>query len=74
MIIVEFESESINPTNPPKIWLKYKQENETDFKKILVSYEQLKLFLETYGYETNSISELQKLNINVNGIIYNKNL
>ena len=54
-MIIEFEPNKILVSSPPQWWLYFKQENETYFNKISVSHEQLKLFLETYGYESNNI-------------------
>lgn len=68
MIIVEFEPNYILLSNPSQWWFYYKQENEQNFKKISVIYENLKLFLETYGYETNDILELNKFGINTKNI------
>lgn len=40
----------------PSLWtLWYKEENEVYFNTILLTFTQLKLFLEKYGYETNDI-------------------
>jgi len=44
------------------------------FNKICVTYEKLKLFLETYGYETNDILELKKFGIDTKYIKHNRNL
>ena len=73
-MIIEFEPNSILLSNPTQWWLYYKQENELYFKKIAVTYEKLKLFLETYGYETNDILELTKFGIDTKNIKVNTNL
>jgi hypothetical protein len=39
-----------------------------------VTYEQLKLFLEMYGYETNNILELKKFGVDVKNVKHNMNL
>ena len=62
-MIIEFEPNRILLSSPMQWWMYYKQENEFNFNKISVTYEQLKLFLETYGYETNDILELKKFGI-----------
>ena len=73
-MIIEFEPNRVLMSYPPKWWLYYKQENEKQFNSISVTYEKLKLFLETYGYETNDILELQKFGIDVKNIKHNRNL
>ena len=73
-MIVEFEPNRILLSYPPQWWLYYKEENETYFNKINVTYEQLKLFLETYGYETNDILELKNFGIDIKDIKHNRNL
>ena len=70
-MIVEFEPNRILLSSPPQWWLYYKQENDKYFNKINVTYEQLKLFLETYGYETNDILELKKFGIDTKNIKHN---
>ena len=61
-------------SSPPQWWLYYKQENEPQFNKISVTFEQLKLFLEMYGYETNDILELKKFGVDIKNIKHNTNL
>ena len=73
-MIIEFEPNSILLSNPTQWWLYYKQENEPYFNKIYVTYEKLKLFLETYGYETNDILELKHFGIDIKNIKHNRNL
>lgn len=73
-MIIEFEPNSILACVPPKWWLYYKQENELYFNKISVTYTQLKLFLEKYGYETNNILELTKFGVNIKNIKQNSNI
>lgn len=73
-MIVEFEPYQVLLSNSPQWWLYYKQENEQYFNKIYVNYEQLKLFLETYGYETNDILELNEFGIDTKKIKHNRNL
>jgi hypothetical protein len=73
-MIIEFEPNSVLMSYPPQWWLHYKHENEKHFNSISVTYEKLKLFLETYGYETNDILELKKFGIDVENIKHNKNL
>jgi hypothetical protein len=73
-MIVEFEPNRILLSSPPQWWLYYKQENEPHFNKISVTYEQLKLFLEMYGYETNDIIELKKFGVDVKNVKHNRNL
>lgn len=73
-MIVEFEPNNILLSCPPKWWLYYKTENDTYFKRISVTYDQLKIFLETYGYETNDILELNKFGIDTKHIKHNINL
>jgi hypothetical protein len=45
IMIIEFEPNRILVSSPPQWWLYYKTENDFNFKKISVTYEQLKLFL-----------------------------
>lgn len=73
-MIIEFEPNIVLMSYPPQWWLNYKHENEQHFNSISVTYEKLKLFLETYGYETNDILELKKFGIDVKNIKHNKNL
>jgi hypothetical protein len=73
-MIIEFEPNRVLMSYPPQWWLHYKHENEQHFNSISVTYEKLKLFLETYGYETNDILELKKFGIDVKNIKHNKNL
>jgi hypothetical protein len=73
-MIIEFEPNRILLSCPPKWWIRYKNENEPDFNKICVTYEQLKLFLEKYGYETDDILELKKFGIDTKDIKHNRNL
>jgi hypothetical protein len=73
-MIVEFEPNRILLSSPPQWWLYYKQENEPHFNKISVTYEQLKLFLEMYGYETNDILELKKFGLDIKNVKHNINL
>ena len=54
--------------------IKYKEINELYFHEILLDYEQLKLFLETYGFVTNSLDQLQKLNVDITRMVENKRL
>ena len=73
-MIIEFEPNRILLSYPPQWWLYYKQENEQNFNKISITYEKLKLFLETYGYETNDILELKNFGIDIKDIKHNINL
>ena len=50
------------------------KKNEQNFNKISVTYEQLKLFLEKYGYKTNDIIQLQKIGIDTINIKHDINL
>ena len=67
-MIVVFEPYCMLLSSPPKWRLSYEQ------KTFTVTYQQLKLFLETYGYETNNILELEKFGINTKNIKHNKKL
>ena len=67
-MIIEFEPNRILLSSPPQWWLYYKEENDLKFKQMSVTYEQLKLFLETYGYESNNILELHKFGIDITNI------
>jgi hypothetical protein len=73
-MIIEFEPNRILLSCPPQWWLYYKNIDEPYFNKVSVTYEKLKLFLETYGYETNDILELKKFGIDIKDIKYNRNL
>lgn len=73
-MIIEFEPNRILLSSPAQWWLYYKIENEPHFNKISVTYQQLKIFLETYGYETNDILELNKFGIDTKTIKHNRNL
>jgi hypothetical protein len=72
-MIVEFEPNRMLLSSP-QWWLYYRQENEQYFNKISVNYEQLKLFLETYGYEINDILKLKKFSIDTKNITHNRYL
>ena len=56
------------------VGLYYKTENEPPFNKILVTYPQLKLFLETFGFEANNLFELNKFGIDTTHMKHNQNL
>lgn len=73
-MIIEFEPNRILISCPSKWWLYYKNDHDVEFKKISVTYEQLKLFLETYGYETNNLLELKKFGVDTTNIKNNTNL
>jgi len=73
-MIVEFEPARMLLSCPPVWCLYYKQERDVEFKCIYVTREQLKLFLEKYGYETNDILELKKMGIDTTNIQHNRNL
>jgi len=73
-MIIEFEPNMILASYPPQWWLYYKLKNEHSFKKMSVTYLQLKMFLENYGYETNDILELKKFGIDTTNIKHNRNL
>jgi hypothetical protein len=73
-MIIEFQPNRSLMSYPPQWWLYYKNKDEPYFNKISLTYEKLKLFLETYGYETNNILELQKFGIDTKNIKHNRNL
>lgn len=73
-MIIEFEPNRVSMSCPPKWWLYYKTENEKHFNRISVTYEQLQLFLETYGYETDDILALKKFGIDTKDIKQNIDL
>ena len=74
-MIVEFEPFiNVLACQPSKWYLYYKNDDEPYFNKILLTYPQLKLFLETYGHESNNLLELQRFGIDITNIKYNKNL
>lgn len=87
-LIIEFQSVNYNPLqgdglgqilkyyypSQPFYLLYYKQEDEKEYKQILVSTPQLKLFLEEYGYQTNDIHTLVHLGLSSPNMKLNKNL
>jgi len=73
-MIIEVQPNIILPSHPPQWWLYYKEDNQFEFKRICVTHEKLKLFLETYGYETNNILELKNFGINTTNIKQNVKL
>ncbi len=73
-MIIEFVPNTMLLSYPPQWWLYYKEDTELFFHKISVTYEQLKLFLEIYGYETNNILALQNFGIDTKNIKHNPNL
>ena len=60
-MIIEIESNIRTVSFPHKYILWYKDNNEMFFNKIYLTYEELKIFLETYGYETNNLYLIQKI-------------
>lgn len=73
-MIIEFQPNSMLLSYTPQWWLYYKEENELEFHKISVSFEQLKLFLEKYGYETNDLTRLEHFGVDVKNITNNPKL
>ena len=73
-MIIEIDPYKFLPSSPPLYVLYYKEDDEISFHSINVTYTQLKLFLEQYGYETNNIIELKKFGIDVQNIRENKKL
>lgn len=87
-LIIEFQSANCVPRyggashqsfnyyypSQPFYFLYYKQEDEKEYKQILVSTRQLKLFLEQCGYETNDIHTLVHLGLSSPNIKLNNNL
>jgi hypothetical protein len=73
-MIIEFEPNSILACSPPKFNVYYKNNTEFIFQKIILTYEELKKFLEVYGYETNNLLELKKFGVSTNTIKENKEL
>ena len=71
MIIIEFEPNLVCTSLPPQWRIKYKEDNELEWNYLFLTYEKLKLFLETYCYETNDILELQQFGINTSKIKHN---
>lgn len=74
MMIIEFEPNRILLSCPHQWSLYYKEDNEKQFNKNSVTYKTLKLFLETYSYETNDILELNKFGIDTKNIKHNRHL
>jgi hypothetical protein len=74
IIIIEFEPNRILACSPPKFNVYYKNNAEFIFQKIILTYEELKYFLETYGFETNNLYELNKFGVSTNTIKENKEL
>ena len=50
-MIIEFQPNRSLMSYPPQWWLYYKNKDEPYFNKISLTYEKLKLFLETYWRE-----------------------
>ena len=73
-MIIEFEPNKILLSYPIKWCLCYKEDNSINFKQIYVIQEQLILFLETYGYETHNVLELNKFGVDTSKIKNNINL
>lgn len=72
-MIIEFEPNIVLASCPPKWTLYYKTDEEQYFNKIFLTYKQLKLFLETYGYQTDNIFELKKFGIDTKNMKQNTN-
>lgn len=73
-MIIEFTPNEVLLSSPPQWWLYYKNEDELYFNKISVTYNQLVLFLEIYGYETNDILQLKKFGVNTQNIKHNSEI
>jgi hypothetical protein len=73
-MIIEFQPNKTLPSLPPQWWVDYKEEGELEFKRISLTYEVLKTFLETFGFETNDILELQKFGVDTHKIKHNRKL
>lgn len=70
-MIIEFEPGRTLLSSPPKWRVFYKEEYEQSFREMIMGYNELKKFLETYGYETNDIFELKKFGIETKNIKQN---
>ena len=73
-MIIEIQPCCMKLSSPPLWRLFYKKENELNFNMICLSYDQLKLFLENYGYETNDIYALIHFGISVKNLKQNHEL
>ena len=69
-MIIEFEPNKMLLSYPPTYILYYKTEYELGWNIIHITYENLQLFLERYGYESTDILLLHKFGINTKRIKY----
>lgn len=73
-MIIEFEPYRIFLSYPARWRVFYKLDKEPVFKEIHVTYHQLKLLIEQYGYESDDILELKNFGIDTKNIEHNRNL
>ena len=73
-MIIEIQPCCTESSISPLWRLYYKKQNELNFNMICLSYYNLKLFLEDFGYETNDIYTLNDLCISVKNIKQNSKL
>lgn len=66
--------EYLTPIQKSHWILYYKDDDAKNYNTIILTYDELKLFLEIFGYQTNSLIELQLFGIRTENIIENKNL
>ena len=64
-VIIEFQPNVLLLSNPPQWTVYYKNEYDIKWEKIILTYTQLKQFIEMYGIETQHIAELHNMGINV---------
>ena len=67
-VIIEFQPNVLLLSNPPQWTVYYKNEYDIKWEKIILTYTQLKQFIEMYGYgiETQYIAELHNMGIDIN--------
>ena len=65
-VIIEFQPNVLLLSNPPQWTVYYKNEYDIKWEKIILTYTQLKQFIEMYGIETQHIAELHNMGININ--------
>ena len=71
-VIIEFQPNVLLLSNPPQWTVYYKNEYDIKWEKIILTYTQLKQFIEMYGMygmygiETQDIAELHNMGIDIN--------
>ena len=74
MILLEFQPTCIYITSPPLWKVFYKDQDESEWHSIYLTYNHLKELLKEYGYETNNSDALSRFGISIQNIKQNDQL